>query len=53
VTKEGLLIVTLDPRTVLVEFFTHRPLPLQIVSQLKNCVIPVEYMEKFLGKKNG
>jgi len=45
--------VTLAPRTVLVEFFAHRPLPLQIVSPLKNGVIPVEYMEKFLGKKNG
>jgi len=45
--------VALDPKTVVVELFAHRTLPLQIVSQLKNCVIPVEYMEKFLGKKNG
>jgi len=44
--------VKLGSKTVVVKFFAHRTLPLKIVSQVKKCVIPVEYMEKFLGKKN-
>lgn len=43
--------MTLAPRTVLVELFAHRTLPLEIVSNLKICVSPVEYMKNFLGKK--
>jgi hypothetical protein len=43
--------VILALRTVLVELFAHRTLPLEIVYHLKKCVSPVEYMEKFLGKK--
>jgi hypothetical protein len=45
--------VKLGSKTVLVEFFAHSTLSLQIVSPLKKCVIPVEYMEKFLGEKKG